>query len=51
MISEHFFDELLVHGTSVLEPKRHNFVAKDTSLRDEGGLLLVIWVHECLVIA
>ena len=51
MVGEHLVDEPLVHGTSILKPEGHDFVAKDAPLRDKGGLLLVFWVHKYLVIA
>ena len=51
IFGEHLVKEPLVRGSSVLEPEGHDFVAKDAPLRDEGGLLLVLWVHEYLVVA
>ena len=51
LVSEHLVDELLIGGTSILQPKGKDFVTKDASFSNEGSLLLVIWVHEDLVIA
>ena len=51
MVSEHLVNEPLVHGTSVLEPEGHDFVAEDALLHDKGGLFLIFWVHKYLVIA
>ena len=45
MISEHLVDEPLLRGTSVLELEGHDFIEKDASLHDEGGLF---WLSGCM---
>ena len=51
IVREHLVNEPLVRDTSVLEPERHDFVAKDAPFRDKEGLLLIFWVHKYLVVA
>ena len=42
---EHLVDEALVGFPSIFQAERHDFVAEGPSLRDEGCLLLIVWMH------
>ena len=50
-IFEHLVDHPLEGGSSILQSKGHNLVAKDSPISSESGLVLVRQVHIDMVVA
>ena len=44
-VDEYLVDKSLVSCTGILYSKSHDLVTEYAPLSDEGGILLIIWVH------